>query len=181
MSTKPEMPSSADLCSAIQTALQTTLGLPGPSLVLHLRSLLTDHQDWFRKQHCQDIFAKNLGIDVLHQAEDRTGSAEVEGSRVLNLQGSEEANPDGSRPSGPLMAVGLLISCIWVLIVAYGVYLVGCVIQVLCWVIPGCVQLDCDVLHPKRRRWPGVGGEYFGLSVLILQLLVIVCSGSVIN
>lgn len=87
------------------------------------------------------------------------GTAEVEGGGALPPQASEEANPDGSRPSGLLVAVSLLISCVGVLIIAYGVYLVGCAVQVVCWVIPGFVQLDYEVLHPKRRRWPGVGGE----------------------
>ncbi|GMH45789.1 hypothetical protein BSKO_13752 [Bryopsis sp. KO-2023] len=91
MSTKPEMPSPTDLCSAIQTALQDSFGLPGPSLASLVRTLLVAHREWFKKQHCQDIFAKNLGIDVLHQVDDSEGVSPVHKQVIELLAGIEEA------------------------------------------------------------------------------------------
>lgn len=161
MSSKPEMPSSAHLCSAIQTSLQTSLGLPGPSLVQYLQKLLTNHRDWYRQQQFQDIFAKNLGIDVL-EASDSLGSTPGEGCRnLLQPYVNEEGTADGSQPSGLFMTIVLLVRSFGLFLIAYMLYLIGCAVQILVWVIPGCMRMDCKVLHPERQRWPGVGGEFF--------------------
>eukprot|EP00210_Caulerpa_lentillifera_P005862 g5606.t1 len=65
MSPKLELPLTSNLCTELQAALQQSMNLPGPQLVYFMTFLLERHQEWFRKQSFQDIFSKNLGIDVL--------------------------------------------------------------------------------------------------------------------
>jgi len=65
MSQKTEAPSTAMLCLSLQTALQDSLKLPGPKLVSFVKGLLDGHCAWVKAMNFQDIFSKNLGIDVL--------------------------------------------------------------------------------------------------------------------
>ena len=73
MSPKAEYPSTSRLCSALQAALQESMNLPGPQLIHFIKFLLDEHQSWVRVRSFQDIFSKNLGIDVLLH-----GSSEVQ-------------------------------------------------------------------------------------------------------
>lgn len=67
MSPKPESPSTSHLCSMLQEALQESMHLPGPQLIHFLKYLFTEHYRWIKENNSQDLFSKNLGIDVLLQ------------------------------------------------------------------------------------------------------------------
>eukprot|EP00803_Ostreobium_quekettii_P007556 evm.model.scf_591.4 EVM.evm.TU.scf_591.4 scf_591:45206-50620(+) len=94
MSSNHELPSTARLCSLLQTALQESLGLPGPALARLLKALLLAHLRWFRKQRCQDVFQKLLAIDVLRQCESTPVPAPCGTATLLSQEDGGAARPE---------------------------------------------------------------------------------------
>jgi len=92
VSPKAEYPSTSRLCSALQAALQESLNLPGPQLIHCLKFLLDEHRSWLKEKNFQDIFSKNLGIDVLLH-----GNVEA----PLNINPAADLeSPQANRPPG---------------------------------------------------------------------------------
>lgn len=90
MSPKAEYPSTSRLCSALQAALQESMHLPGPQLIHFLKYLLEAHQSWLKVRNFQDIFSKNLGIDVL-----------LHGSSEIRLSSSNAGDVDSPHERAP--------------------------------------------------------------------------------
>ena len=87
--------------AAVETQTVSVVGRRVNACTLCLQVLLVAHRGWFRKQRCQDVFQKLLGIDVLRQGDsvplstpNGNGASTVEGGGPARRE-SEEGRTEG--------------------------------------------------------------------------------------